>query len=62
MDLIVTSEELMAAARCACRMTSYAEPDETLLITSLTARDGTAVRLILDQHCLKKDVGLHDSS
>lgn len=51
MNLIVTAEELMEAAQCACRMTGYAKPDDHLLITRLTAGDGTPVRLVLDRRC-----------
>ena len=51
MNLIVTAEELMEAAQCACRMTGYAKPDDHLLITRLTAEDGTPVRLVLDRRC-----------
>jgi urease accessory protein UreH len=53
MDLIVTAEELMEAAQCACRMTGYAKPDDNLLITRLTAEDGTQVRLFFGQALLR---------
>lgn len=62
MNLIVSAEELMEAAKCASRMTSYADPEETLLITSLTASNGTPIRLILDRHSLKKSIEPDDSS
>ncbi|QNK41540.1 hypothetical protein [Caproicibacter fermentans] len=62
MDLIVTADELMEAARCASRMTGYADPDERLIITCLTADNGTQIRLILDRSCLKKNIVPDDSS
>lgn len=55
-DLIVTDNELMKAAWCACHMTDYADPEDRLLITRLTAENGMTIRLILDRHCLKKHI------
>ncbi len=61
-DLIVTVNELTEAALCACRMAGYANPEEKLLITLLTAADGTPIRLILDRRCLPPEVKPHDTS
>ena len=51
----VTCQRLMSIAECSCRMTGYAEPDGSRLITIMTGEDGTPVRLVLDRECILQD-------
>lgn len=48
----VTCQKLMTIAECSCRMTEYAEPDGSRLITIMDGQDGTPVRLVLDRQCI----------
>lgn len=54
LSVTVTCKELMQLAFCACRMTTYAEPDSPCVISVLHAGDGTSIRLTLDRRCIRK--------
>ena len=55
LSVTVTCHELLELASCACRMTTYAEPDSPCVISALRAGDGTPIYLTLDRECIRKD-------
>ena len=53
----VTCQRLMKIAECSCRMTEYADPGGSRLITVIDGQDGTPIRLVLDPQCILNDCG-----
>lgn len=50
--ITVTCQRLMSLAECSCRMTEYADPGGSRLITTINGQDGTPIRLELDPQCI----------
>ena len=53
LSVTVTCEELMQLASCACRMTTYADPNSPCVISLLYTQSGIPVRLVLDRVCIR---------
>ena len=51
-NITVTPQQLLELAECSQRMTSYADPNGSLLITVISSQQGEPVRLILDKQCV----------
>jgi hypothetical protein len=59
---MVTCQRLMRIAECSCRMTEYADPGGSRLITIINGQDGTSIRLVLEPECILNNCekfGLH---
>lgn len=64
-NITVTPQQLLELAECSQRMTSYADPNGSLLITITSSQEGEPVRFILDKHCIASEeqkTGTLDSS
>jgi len=53
-NIAVTPQQLMELSECSQRMTSYADPNGSLLITVISSQQGVPVRLILDRQCVHR--------